>query len=147
MAVARPHRVLQCIDFTVERLNLPPGLVGLLLGLPQGVSVALCRLSQIIELQEEKMKHTVMNMCLYVHVRLSVCEFVGLPWTCTSPRIPACSSRQWSHTGPWCPSEHLWGRAWRCFPLPSSADGSAHSLVHPGFPDNTKRANYCQTVV
>lgn len=61
-----PHRVLQCINFTVERLNLPPGLVGFLLGLPQSISVALCRLGQINKLQEQK--HTRMNMCSYVHV-------------------------------------------------------------------------------
>lgn len=67
------HRVLQCINFTAKRLNLPPGLIGLLLGLPQIISVALCRLSQIIKLQEQKMQHTIMNMCLYVHVLLSVC--------------------------------------------------------------------------
>lgn len=48
------YRVLQCINFTVKRLNLPPGLVGLLLGLPQSIIVALCRLSQISKLQKAK---------------------------------------------------------------------------------------------
>lgn len=64
-----PHRVLQRINFTVKRLNLPPGLVGFLLGLPQRISVALCRLGQISKLQEAKRKHTKVNMCLYVQVR------------------------------------------------------------------------------
>lgn len=77
-----PHRVLHGINFTVERLNLPPGLVGLLLGLPQRVSVALCGLSQIIKLQEQKMKHTIINnyVLLYVPVWLSVClsAYLGL---------------------------------------------------------------------
>lgn len=53
-----PHRVLQCINFTVERLNLPPGLIGLLLGLPQRISAALCRFSQVSKLWEQKWKHT-----------------------------------------------------------------------------------------
>lgn len=48
------HRVLQCINFTVERLNLPPGLIGLLLGLPQRIIIALCRLSQISKLWGQK---------------------------------------------------------------------------------------------
>lgn len=48
------HRVLQCIDFTAKRLNLPPGLIGLLLGLPHSIIVALCRLSQINKLQKAK---------------------------------------------------------------------------------------------
>lgn len=47
-----PHSVLQCINFAVERLNLPPGLISLLLSLPQGISVFLCRLSQISKLQQ-----------------------------------------------------------------------------------------------
>lgn len=49
-----PHCVLQCINFTAEGLNLPPGLIGLLLGLPQGIRIALCRLGQISKLQGRK---------------------------------------------------------------------------------------------
>lgn len=58
------------------------------------------------------------------------------PWTCTSPQIPAGSSLQGSHTGTWCPSEHRLSQAWQCGPPPSSAVGSGHSLVLPGFPGN-----------
>lgn len=63
-----PHCVFQCVDFTVERLNLPPGFVGLLLGLSQGISIALCRLSQVSKLQEQRRKRTRVKMRLHVLV-------------------------------------------------------------------------------
>lgn len=37
----RAHRALKGIDLTVEALNLPPELVGLLLGLSHAISIAL----------------------------------------------------------------------------------------------------------
>lgn len=48
------YGVLQGIDLTVERLNLPPGLIGLLLGLPQRIVIALCRLSQVSKLRGQE---------------------------------------------------------------------------------------------
>lgn len=89
------------------------------------------------------------SMCDYQHVWLCVC----LPWTCTSPQIPACSLRQWSHIEPWCPSEQQLDQAWSCCPPPSSADESGHSPVHLGFPDDNKnehkaakRCQKCKTI-
>lgn len=75
-------------------------------------------------------------LCLYVFISRFFCwMFICvLPWTCTSPQTPACSWRQWSHTGPWCPAGQWSGPAWRC-PLPSWAAGSARSPAHPGSPD------------
>ena len=46
------HRVLQGVHLTVEGLDLPPGLVGILLGLPDGVVVLLGRLGEVSELPE-----------------------------------------------------------------------------------------------
>lgn len=144
------HRVLQCINFTVERLNLPPGLIGLLLGLPQRISIALGRLSQISKLWGPKKttpwsvkkinpttkKKKRNQKCMHKVVIV----LIGPPWTCTTPRIPACSSGRWSHIEPWCPSAHRWGLVWCHRPPPSSTAASAQSLGHPEFPvDNENK--------
>ena len=72
-----PHRVLHSINFTGEGLNLPPGLIGLLLGLPQRVSVALGRLSQIHKLRTQDEIHW--NECVFLCSCVIICLFGYLP--------------------------------------------------------------------
>lgn len=59
------HSVLQGLNLTVERLDLPPGLIGLLLGLPQRIIIALCRLSQVSKLRGQRRQREVMFLILF----------------------------------------------------------------------------------
>lgn len=59
------HRALKGINLTVEALNLPPELIGLLLGLSHEISIALGRVGQVSKLQGKNKNNSFADSSMY----------------------------------------------------------------------------------